>query len=122
MATAPSITDLADEEFCFLTTTGRNSGLPREIEIWFGVIGSKLYILSGNGDRANWVRNIISNPGVTVRIAGHQFSGAGRRVETSDEEDAAAREIMVAKYQLIYEGDLTDWGRTSLPIVVDIQE
>jgi hypothetical protein len=28
---------LADEDFCYLTTTGRKSGKPHESEIWFGV-------------------------------------------------------------------------------------
>jgi hypothetical protein len=29
--------DLADEEFCYLTTTGRVTGRPHEIEIWFAL-------------------------------------------------------------------------------------
>ena len=27
----------ADEDYCYLTTTGRISGRPREIEIWFAL-------------------------------------------------------------------------------------
>ena len=34
--------DLINEEFCYLTTTGRVSGKPREIEIWFGMKGDTL--------------------------------------------------------------------------------
>ena len=37
----------ADEDYCYLTTTGRVSGEPREIEIWFGLAGDTLYMLSG---------------------------------------------------------------------------
>jgi hypothetical protein len=29
---------LAEEDYCYLTTTGRVSGEPREIEIWFGLV------------------------------------------------------------------------------------
>ena len=29
----------ADQDYCYLTTTGRVSGEPREIEIWFGLAG-----------------------------------------------------------------------------------
>ena len=34
-----------DEDFCYLTTTGRVTGLPREIEIWFALQGATLYML-----------------------------------------------------------------------------
>jgi hypothetical protein len=33
---------LADEDYCYLTTAGRVSGEPREIEIWFGLDGRTL--------------------------------------------------------------------------------
>ena len=39
MAVDPS---LASESYCYLTTTGRVSGEPREIEIWFGLDGDTL--------------------------------------------------------------------------------
>src|SRR3979490_810582 len=48
----------AEEPYCYLTTTGRVSGEPREIEIWFGLVGATLYLLSGGGDRSNWGRNL----------------------------------------------------------------
>ena len=34
--------ELAAEQFCYLTTTGRTSGEPRTIEIWFGTRHSAL--------------------------------------------------------------------------------
>ena len=42
---------LAAEDYCYLTTTGRVSGEPREIEIWFALEGGSLYMLSGGRDR-----------------------------------------------------------------------
>ena len=51
----------SDVECCYLTTTGRTSGLPREIEIWFGVIDSTLYLISGNGPTADWYRNLVAD-------------------------------------------------------------
>jgi len=50
---------LAGEDYCYLTTTGRLSGEPREIEIWFSLDDGVLYMLAGGGRRANWVRNIV---------------------------------------------------------------
>ena len=53
---------LEDEDYCYLITTGRVSGQPREIEIWFALQGRTLYMLSGGRDRAQWVRNIQRQP------------------------------------------------------------
>lgn len=122
MAGPPSIIDLANEEYCYLTTTGRVSGEPREIEIWFGVIGTTIYMLSGNRERSNWVRNIANDSAVTVRITDQLFVGNGRVVDSSSEEDAAARKLLVEKYQPDHDGDLTNWGQTALPVAVDIKD
>ena len=50
---------LDGESYCYLTTTGRVSGEPREIEIWFGLDGPTLYVLSGGRDRSDWVKNLM---------------------------------------------------------------
>ena len=41
--------NLSNEDYCYLTTKGRVSGRLHEIEIWFGVHGNTLYLLSGAG-------------------------------------------------------------------------
>ena len=46
--------DLADEQYCYLTTTGRVTGRPLEIEIWYALEGAPLYMLS-DSDRSDWV-------------------------------------------------------------------
>jgi hypothetical protein len=40
-------------------------------------------------------------------------------VVTDPDEDALARRLVVEKYAPRYRGDLTEWGRTSLPIAID---
>ena len=111
---------LAGEEYCYLTTTGRLSGLPREIEIWFGLAGTTLYMLSGRGERSNWVRNLRRTPEVRVRIGDRAFNGTARIVGEAD-EDALARRTLLEKYETRYTGDLSGWGRTALPVAVDIK-
>ena len=64
---------LAREEFCYLTTTGRITGKPHEIEIWFGLDSETLYMLSGGGDRSDWVKNLRQDPEVEIRITGRTF-------------------------------------------------
>jgi len=112
--------DLADEEFCYLTTIGRVTGRPHEIEIWFalGAPGRTLYLLSGGRDRSDWVKNLRRNPEVVVRIDGEHFGGRARTVE-DEEEDELARQLLVEKYER-NPGSLANWRRTALPVAVDI--
>ena len=110
---------LASQDYCYLTTTGRVSGKPREIEIWFGLRGDTLYMLSGGGTRADWVRNIKKTPQVAVRIGETTFAGTARIIEGT-EEDETARSLLVEKYSPSYSGDLSGWRRTALPVAVDL--
>jgi deazaflavin-dependent oxidoreductase (nitroreductase family) len=110
--------EAADQDFCYLTTTGRVSGKPREIEIWFGLEGRTLYMLSGGRDRSDWVRNLLEQPQVSVRIADVTEPGRARVVEEPG-EDERARNLLFGKYSARYSGDLGDWSRTALPIAVD---
>lgn len=50
-----------------LTTRGRSSGLPRYTALEYRQHGSKVYIISGWGEQANWVRNLERDPHVTLR-------------------------------------------------------
>jgi deazaflavin-dependent oxidoreductase (nitroreductase family) len=110
-----------DEDFAYLTTTGRRSGRPHTIEIWFGLEGGRAYMLSGGGPRSDWVRNIMARPEVTLRIGDTVWNASGRVVEDPD-EDARARRLLAAKYQRWREGKpMSGWAREALPIAVDLE-
>jgi deazaflavin-dependent oxidoreductase (nitroreductase family) len=115
-----NLQSLADEDFCYLTTTGRVSGRSHTIEIWFALDGRTLYMLSGGRDKADWVRNIVRAPQVQVRIGTTLFDGQARIVKASTEEDARARKLVTDKYTPRSSDDLSDWSRTSLPVAVDL--
>lgn len=115
----PDLGQLATEDFCYLTTSGRITGQPRTIEIWFAVHGQTLYMLAGSGRNAGWVKNLLRNPAVTVRIGKYHFTGRARVVEDSA-EDARARQIVVGKYQPRESDDLSTWGKVALPVAVDL--
>ena len=112
---------LAAESFCYLTTTGRVSGTPHTIEIWFVLAGRIVYLLSGGGDRSDWVRNLRRTPEVSVRIRDRVFEARARVVEDPT-EDEHARDALVAKYQPGYGGSLAGWRRSSLPVAVDLAD
>jgi deazaflavin-dependent oxidoreductase (nitroreductase family) len=69
---------LADEAYLYLTTTGRVTGLPRQIEIWFVAEGGHLYILAEHFQKAQWVQNIVRQPRVKVRVAKLEFEATAR--------------------------------------------
>jgi deazaflavin-dependent oxidoreductase (nitroreductase family) len=112
-----------DEEFCYLTTTGRVSGRPHTIEIWFARQGDRLYLLSGGGGRSDWVRNLQRRAAVTVRIGdrhGLQVPARARVLDPGTPEDGLARRLLYEKYRAGYGGDLTRWRDRSLPIALDL--
>ena len=111
---------LAVEQCCYLTTTGRVTGRPHTIEIWFALQGRRLYMLAGGRDKSDWVRNLRQQPGVSVRIRETTFVGSAAVVSDRD-EDALARRLLLAKYEGAYSGSLAGWGRTALPVAVDLE-
>ena len=108
------------EAYCYLTTTGRRTDKPHTIEIWFGLNGDTLYMLAGGRERADWVKNILKTPDVKVRIVNTTFSGRARAVEPDAEEDTLARKLLVEKYAPGYSGSLDNWGKTALPVAIDV--
>ncbi len=110
----------ASRPYAYLTTIGRKSGRPHRIEIWFAVHDGRMYMLSGGRDRSDWVRNLRANPHVTVELGGQQHPGVARILQQDEAEDQLARRLLVEKYRRGNEID--DWGRNSLPIVVEFEE
>lgn len=114
--------DLPDVANCYVTTKGRVTGRPHEIEIWYGLRGRTVYLLSGGGPRSDWVRNMDAEPTVTVRIEEVTYDGAARRVTDAD-EDLFARRALAAKYQgWIPDREMSDWARNALCIAIDLRE
>ena len=110
---------LSTEEYCYLTTTGRVSGRPHEIEIWFGAMDGELYLLSGN-ENSDWVKNLRRNQSVSVQIGKHTFAGTARIV-TDRQEETRVRYLIAEKYQEWEEGKtLSQWAQTALPVAIDV--
>jgi deazaflavin-dependent oxidoreductase (nitroreductase family) len=113
--------DIAALDYCYVTTTGRRSGRPHTVEIWFALHGRTLYLLSGGGDGSDWVKNIQANPTVGMRVGDRDMICRGRLIEDAGEDDLARR-LLVEKYQPRYEGNLAEWRETSLPVAIDLPE
>lgn len=91
-----------DEENCYLSTVGRRSGRVHEVEIWFGVVGDTLYLISGYGPTADWFRNALVTPEVTVRVQDQRRRGTARELLDATERRTVG-ELMGAKYP--WDGD-----------------
>jgi deazaflavin-dependent oxidoreductase (nitroreductase family) len=103
---------------CTLVTRGRTSGEPRAITIWFAAVGRTVYLLSGGGEAAHWVRNLRADPAVTVVVGETRIAGRARVVR-GEAEDPVAREAIAAKYGTT---GLKTWLRTSLPVAIDLDD
>jgi deazaflavin-dependent oxidoreductase (nitroreductase family) len=111
--------DLASLDFCYLTTTGRITGHPHRIEIWFAMADETVFLMAGDRDRSDWVRNLMISPDVVVEIGDRRRSTRARVIDEGTDEDAAARRLMLDKYGDRDGGDLSTWGRTALVVAVD---
>jgi deazaflavin-dependent oxidoreductase (nitroreductase family) len=56
-----------------LTTRGRKTGLPRVTPLQYEEIDGLYYVASARGPKADWYLNILSDPGVEVRVKSKRF-------------------------------------------------
>lgn len=112
--------DLPGLDFCYLTTTGRITGTAHRIEIWFALHEQTVYLMAGDRDRSDWVRNILASPQVILEIGDKRVVTTARIVRPDEPADDLARKLLVAKYGARPgSGDLTSWGRSALPVAID---
>jgi deazaflavin-dependent oxidoreductase (nitroreductase family) len=87
------------EQYLYLTTRGRKTGLPREIEIWFTARGRNYYVMA-EYSTSHWVQNVRADSRVQVRVGGRTFKAQARIL--SNEADRrlfeAVRDLFKAKY------------------------
>jgi hypothetical protein len=60
---------LAQDRTIDITTTGRTSGRPRRIEIWFHNLDGEIYI-TGLPGRRGWYANMLAHPAFTFHLKG----------------------------------------------------
>lgn len=78
-----------------ITTTGRQSGRPRRIEIVFHNIGGRIYISGRPGFARGWIANLRADPRMTFHLKGPVVTAdllaQGRVIS-----DRAEREVVLA--------------------------
>jgi deazaflavin-dependent oxidoreductase (nitroreductase family) len=87
-------------EFLYLTTTGRRSGQPREIEIWFTEGLGRYYVVAEHRWETQSVQNVLADPRVHVRVGDETFAARARVIDAGSEPDLhdAAQTLSEQKY------------------------
>lgn len=83
-----------------LTTTGRKTGLKHVTPLQYEVIDGKYYLGAARGLKADWVRNIQTNPQVEVRVKSANFQGQAE-VVTDPRRIADFVEVRLQRHPLI---------------------
>jgi deazaflavin-dependent oxidoreductase (nitroreductase family) len=112
------VTVVPEVPFCYLTTTGRTTGRPHRIEIWYAQAERTLFMLAGGRERADWVANLIANPRCSIEIGAHTFEATARVLEPGTAEDELARTLVHDKYA--QGNDLARWRVEALPVAFDL--
>ena len=67
----PNMTELQELDrtsLVSLTVRGRKTNTPYTVKIWFAVGNGKIYVTSGRGSSASWVKNLRNKPEVDLQI------------------------------------------------------
>jgi deazaflavin-dependent oxidoreductase (nitroreductase family) len=86
--------------YLYLTTSGRRSGQPREVEIWFTEHAGSYYLVAEHRERTHWVQNILADPRVRWRFGDVTFTGRARVVNAAVEPalSATIQDLSARKY------------------------
>jgi len=91
--------DNCEPAYLYLATTGRRSGQPREIEIWFTRRNGFYYVIA-EFTTSHWVQNLLVTPRVEVRLGDQRFSAMARVIsaDTEPQLSATVQQLSREKY------------------------
>ena len=76
--------NLTPRTHALLETTGRRSGEPRRVPVGNGLRGKVFWIVAEHGHHADYVRNIVQDPRVRVKIGPDWHSGTAHVLPDED--------------------------------------
>ena len=80
-----------------ITVTGRKSGRPISIPVWFVVDGDNLYLLPVSGSDTQWYKNILENPAMRI-----EAGGASAEFKVAPVTDSKQVKSVVEKFRAKY--------------------
>jgi hypothetical protein len=104
-----------------ITTTGRTSGRPSRVEMWFHNLDGEIYISGSPGTR-DWYANMLVNPDFTFHLKGSVTADLPARATPITDPDAR-RPIMARILSGINSsGDLEAWVARSPLVAVSFKD
>lgn len=107
---------------CDITTTGRRSGQPRRIEIWYFVIDGRVYI-TGTPGRRDWYANLLTDPHLIFHVKqGAKADLAARATPITDPAERARLMTAIRERSAWYVAQghsLDEWVASSPLVTLD---
>jgi deazaflavin-dependent oxidoreductase (nitroreductase family) len=105
---------LGSDRIIDITTTGRQSGQPRRIEIWFHRLDGKYYITGTPGRPRSWYANLVAHPSFTFHLkqsATADLPATARPVTDPAEREKVLAGILASQSDVpsVAEQALADW-------------
>ena len=82
-----------------ITTTGRSSGQPRRVEIWFHNVDGRIFITGTPGTRS-WYANMVADPNMTFHLKGSAQADLPARARPIVDE-AERRQVLPGIFEKI---------------------
>ncbi|SDR82718.1 nitroreductase/quinone reductase family protein [Microlunatus soli] len=84
---------LAPTAFAMVETTGRRSGLPRQTPVGNGLVDGTFWLIAARGRSADYVRNLIQQPAVRIKIGRRWYRGLAT-VQPDDDPERRLADIL----------------------------
>jgi deazaflavin-dependent oxidoreductase (nitroreductase family) len=69
---------LQNDNIIEITVTGRTSGRPISLPIWFAVDGDKVYLIPVKGSDTEWYKNVRKTPTLRLSTRGKTLAASAR--------------------------------------------
>jgi deazaflavin-dependent oxidoreductase (nitroreductase family) len=102
-----------------ITTTGRRSGQPRRIEIWFHNLDGRIYI-TGLPGRRDWYANVVAKPKFTFHLKGSTRADLPARARPIT-GDAERREVLAEVLRRLGRDELDRWVADAPLVEVELE-
>jgi deazaflavin-dependent oxidoreductase (nitroreductase family) len=112
-----NIESVKNQKNILISTKGRKTGNPHEVELWFALADGKLY-LSHEGEKPDWMKNLAENPGVSAKIGSVKFNTLAKILKEGHSRDAGAKALYEKYYKPATKEVIDDWF--SLSTVVEL--
>ena len=112
---------LANDQVIDITTTGRQSGQPRRLEMWFHNVEGRLYITGLPGKR-DWYANLVANPAFTFHLKQSTTADLPARARAITDPDERLLVLTPILAKLGRSDNMEAWLSDSPLVAVSIDE